>query len=136
MWPLYHLRKQSTICTISLVYFQSLGLDEAGASDSDDILSGGDQPHQSGVGELQSSQRPRALRRTDRRRSSSNNNVESLSSLTQAEVAAASSGGRVFFPMEVKAGAIQRIAEGVPQTQVAKDLECPVSTVASWWVRR
>ena len=115
---------------------QSLGLDDAGASDSDDILSGGDQPHQSGGGELQSSQRPRALRRTDRRRSSSNNNVESLGSLTQAEVAAASSGGRVFFPMEVKAGAIQRIAEGVPQTQVAKDLECPVSTVASWWVRR
>ena len=115
---------------------QSLGLDDAGASDSDDILSGGDQPHQSGGDELPSSQRPRALRRTDRRRSSSNNNVESLSSLTQAEVAAASSGGRVFFPMEVKAGAIQRIAEGVPQTQVAKDLECPVSTVASWWVRR
>ena len=135
MYLLLYQKNQQFVSENGLC-FQSLGLDDAGASDSDDILLGGDQPHQAGGGELQSSQRPRALRRTDRRRSSSNNNVESLSSLTQAEVAAASSGGRVFFPMEVKAGAIQRIAEGVPQTQVAKDLECPVSTVASWWVRR
>ena len=43
---------------------------------------------------------------------------------------------RIVFPMEVKAGAIQRILDGETKVQVARDLQCPVSTVASWWHRR
>lgn len=47
-----------------------------------------------------------------------------------------SSSSRVVFPLEVKACAIQRIRDGETQVQVARDLQCPVSTVASWWHRR
>ena len=44
---------------------------------------------------------------------------------------------RVVFPLEVKLSAIARIEEGgKTQTQVAGDLQCPVSTIASWWHRR
>lgn len=43
---------------------------------------------------------------------------------------------RVIFPLEVKACAIERINSGATQVQVARDLHCPVSTVASWWQRR
>ena len=43
---------------------------------------------------------------------------------------------RVIFPLEVKACAVQRIRDGETQVQVARDLQCPVSTVASWWHRR
>jgi hypothetical protein len=43
---------------------------------------------------------------------------------------------RVMFPVEVKIGAIQRIVAGDTQAQVARDLQCPLSTVASWWQRR
>lgn len=50
--------------------------------------------------------------------------------------ASASTGSRVVFPMEVKACAVQRILDGATQVQVARDLQCPVSTVASWWHRR
>merc|ERR1711997_491150 len=43
---------------------------------------------------------------------------------------------RVLFPVEVKACAIQRIRDGETKVQVARDLQCPISTVASWWHRR
>lgn len=46
------------------------------------------------------------------------------------------SSSRVIFPVEVKACAIQRIVDGETQAQVARDLDCPVSTIASWWHRR
>lgn len=46
------------------------------------------------------------------------------------------SSSRVIFPVEVKACAIQRIVDGETQVQVARDLDCPVSTIASWWHRR
>ena len=49
---------------------------------------------------------------------------------------AALSCSRVVFPVEVKACAIQRIKDGETQVQVARDLQCPISTVASWWHRR
>lgn len=47
-----------------------------------------------------------------------------------------SSSSRVVFPMEVKVCAIQRIRDGATKVQVARDLQCPVSTVSSWWHRR
>ena len=37
---------------------------------------------------------------------------------------------------QVKACAIQRIRDGETKVQVARDLQCPVSTVSSWWHRR
>ena len=43
---------------------------------------------------------------------------------------------RAIFPIEVKIGAIERISRGETHTAVARDLQCPVSTVASWWYRR
>ena len=43
---------------------------------------------------------------------------------------------RVLFPVEVKACAIQRIRDGETKVQVARDLQCPISTVSSWWHRR
>ena len=43
---------------------------------------------------------------------------------------------RVVFPLEVKADAIKRVKAGVTQVEVAKDLQCPLSTVASWWQKR
>ena len=46
------------------------------------------------------------------------------------------SSSRVIFPIEVKACAVQRILDGETQVQVARDLDCPVSTIASWWHRR
>ena len=45
-------------------------------------------------------------------------------------------GSRVIFPLEVKSCAIQRIKDGATKVQVARDLGCPLSTVASWWHRR
>jgi hypothetical protein len=44
--------------------------------------------------------------------------------------------GRVYFPREVKLDAIKLMEEGKTQAEVAKDLNCSVSTVASWWHRR
>ena len=52
------------------------------------------------------------------------------------EHSATSGASRVLFPVEVKACAIQRIRDGETHVQVARDLECPISTVASWWQRR
>ena len=49
---------------------------------------------------------------------------------------ALASASRVLFPVEVKACAIQRIRDGETKVQVARDLQCPVSTVSSWWHRR
>lgn len=42
----------------------------------------------------------------------------------------------IIYPLEVRLFAIDRIRNGVSQVQVAKDLDCPVSTVASWWCKR
>jgi transposase-like protein len=50
--------------------------------------------------------------------------------------ASLSSASRVVFPLEVKLGAVRRIEEGDKLTAVARDLGCPVSTVASWWNRK
>jgi hypothetical protein len=42
-----------------------------------------------------------------------------------------------FCPIfQVKACAIQRIRDGETKVQVARDLQCPISTVSSWWHRR
>ena len=43
---------------------------------------------------------------------------------------------RVVFPDEVKVSAIERIFNGESQVEVARDLQCPTSTVATWWKRR
>jgi hypothetical protein len=43
---------------------------------------------------------------------------------------------RSVFPVEVKLCALDRIAKGDTHTAVARDLQCPTSTVASWWYRR
>ncbi len=63
--------------------------------------------------------------------------------LRQRRSAAAASSGassgfcaRLSYPEEVKVGAIERLASGETQAEVARDLQCPVSTVASWWQRR
>jgi len=48
----------------------------------------------------------------------------------------ATQSARVVFPLEVKASAVKRILEGEGQSQVARDLQCPLSTVASWWAKR
>ena len=81
-------------------------------SDSDDILSKSPVP---------------PATRSSRRSSSANNNRTSSPLAADA---------RIVFPIEVKISAIKRIEEGSTQVEVARDLECPVSTVASWWQRR
>lgn len=43
---------------------------------------------------------------------------------------------RTIYPLEVRSFAVDRIRSGVTQVQVARDLDCPVSTVASWWHKR
>lgn len=43
---------------------------------------------------------------------------------------------RTIYPLEVRSFAVDRIRNGVTQVQVARDLDCPVSTVASWWNKR
>eukprot|EP00095_Tigriopus_kingsejongensis_P012720 maker-scaffold43_size480169-snap-gene-1.18 protein:Tk12720 transcript:maker-scaffold43_size480169-snap-gene-1.18-mRNA-1 annotation:"PREDICTED: uncharacterized protein LOC100574986 isoform X3" len=44
--------------------------------------------------------------------------------------------GRSLFPKEVKINALQRILDGETQAQVARDLQCPMSTVSTWWKKR
>ena len=43
---------------------------------------------------------------------------------------------RVVFPLEVRAFAVDQIRQGATKVQVARDLDCPVSTVSGWWNRR
>ena len=40
------------------------------------------------------------------------------------------------MPREVKQSAVRRIQSGVSQSEVAKDLDVSLSTVASWWRKR
>jgi len=42
----------------------------------------------------------------------------------------------IIYPLEVRLFAIERICNGVSQVQVAKDLDCPISTVAGWWCKK
>lgn len=46
------------------------------------------------------------------------------------------SDGRLMFPKEVKISALERIQNGETQIQVARDLQCPISTVSTWWKKR
>ncbi|TRY79698.1 hypothetical protein TCAL_08328 [Tigriopus californicus] len=46
------------------------------------------------------------------------------------------SDGRLIFPKEVKISALERIQNGETQIQVARDLQCPISTVSTWWKKR
>ena len=50
-------------------------------------------------------------------------------------LALATSSGSVF-PIEVKLAALDRMSKGDTPSAIAKDLQCPVSTVSSWWYRR
>ena len=45
-------------------------------------------------------------------------------------------GGRWVMPVEVKQTAIRRLEQGVTQAVVARDLDVPLSTVASWWRKK
>ena len=56
--------------------------------------------------------------------------------LTKADYHNSSDQHRVFFPREVRFHAIQQMEEGKTQAGIAKDLNCSISTVASWWHRR
>ncbi len=60
-----------------------------------------------------------------------------VSSATSAVATLLSVGAdRSIFPREVKIAAVERISKGESHSAVARDLQCPTSTVASWWYRR
>merc|ERR1712223_485141 len=54
----------------------------------------------------------------------------------EVDYSSGSENGRILFPREAKLDAIQLMKDGKSQSEVAKDLNCSVSTVASWWQRR
>ena len=43
---------------------------------------------------------------------------------------------RVVFPLEIRAFAVDQIKNGVTKVQIARELDCPVSTVSGWWNKR
>ena len=57
-------------------------------------------------------------------------------SKSEVDYSSGSEKGRILFPREVKQDAIKLIYDGKSQSEVAKDLNCSLSTVASWWQRR
>lgn len=50
--------------------------------------------------------------------------------------AAAAAAGRQLMPLEVKQEALRRILAGESQASVARHLDTPVSTIATWWRKR
>lgn len=62
--------------------------------------------------------------------------VSSTNGLASIAAVAASSSAATVFPVEVKLAALDRMSKGDTPSAVAKDLQCPVSTVSSWWYRR
>lgn len=57
-------------------------------------------------------------------------------SVGTANLASPSSASRLVMPLDVKRQAIRKILSGETQTNVARDLDIPASTVATWWRKK
>ena len=54
----------------------------------------------------------------------------------QSQVQLEIESNRVVFPLEIRAFAVDQIKNGATKVQIARELDCPVSTVAGWWSKR